>query len=342
MLAQERVHLVANHDASRNSNAKRRSPRQEARGSARGASRSSLRLGGSCRSTGPSRPPSRSGFSVPRKYSSGSRAPSLSRFLCVIAWCALIANTKPGRRRRDPRRHRLLRRHVAEGVVDLDAVQTAGVVLEKPRRRQVLRVEARLPRRVRVPGCARVEGRHRVRPRRPVVGGRQTGGAQRRVLPRRPSALDLPGRRPGKRRRRRCRRRRRQARQRATLGSRHGRRRAGKHQETAGGRRQLRQSDENDEEIDDERPSARGLPAGLEAVRELARQLRVDSIRCVAVGRLRPPHLEPLGGRPDGRPVRPPPALRLEQARPATTTTTSSSPRATPRRCSTRSTRPSA
>ena len=67
---------------------------------------------------------------------------------------------EPGRRGLDPRRHRLLRRHVAEGVVDLDAVQPAGVVPQEPRRRQVLRVEVGLPRRVRVARCPCVERRH--------------------------------------------------------------------------------------------------------------------------------------------------------------------------------------
>ena len=58
------------------------------------------------------------------------------------------------------------------------------------------------------------------------------------------------------------------------------------------------------------RPGPRGR-------RELARQLRVDSIRCTAARRLGPPHLQPVRRRPHGGAVRPPPALRLEPARPA-------------------------
>ena len=55
--------------------------------------------------------------------------------------------------------------------------------------------------------------------------------------------------------------------------------------------------------------------------------------------RLGPPDLLDVGRRPDGRPAGRPPAARLRRTRPTRPTTTWSSPRATPRRCTTRSSR---
>ena len=54
---------------------------------------------------------------------------------------------------------------------------------------------------------------------------------------------------------------------------------------------------------------------GLDDIRELAAQLRVDSIRCGSRGRVRPSDVEHVGRRPDGGAADPASALRLAAAR---------------------------
>ena len=120
-----------------------------------------FRLGGSCSSTGPSRPASRSGSSAREEVLERLAGAFLQPVPVGDRLVRLDREQEPGRRGLDPRRHRLLRRHVAEGVVDLHAVQPAGVVPEEPRRRQVLRIEVGLPRRVRIARCPCIERRHR-------------------------------------------------------------------------------------------------------------------------------------------------------------------------------------
>ena len=115
----------------------------------------------------------------------------------------------------------------------------------------------------------------------------QTGGAQRRVLPRRPSALDLPTGSPGKRRRRRCR----------GAGARPGKPLGTARQLSARvagitrgkAYKRLRGVADKPEQATrtTRRSTMSALPQeaarpALETVRELASQLRVDSIRCVA------------------------------------------------------------